>query len=456
MKLNILRSILSACLLAPLMAAHAAPTHEFMLSNGMKVIVLEDHRTPAVTQMLWYKVGAIDEVNGRTGLSHALEHMMFKATKRHPTGDFSRLVARMGGSQNAFTSKDATVYFQRVDQSKLASVMALEADRMSNLQFNQHEFASEIRVVMEERRWRTDDQPQGMAIEALQAAAFTAHPYHHPVIGWMDDLEHLTLSDVQTWYRSWYAPNNATLVIAGDVNAEQVRVLAQRYFGAIAAKKLPVRKPQNEPEQRGIRRTTVKASAENPFVILAFKAPVLRDVEKDDDVFALSVLSAVLDGYDNARLKARLVRGDKIANSAGSGYDEYTARGPALFVLEGAPVAGVSTSQLETALRAEVTRIATQGVEPAELQRIKTQLIASRIYGRDSVFARAMEIGGLESAGISYRQLDRIIERIRDVTAQQVQAAAQKYFGDDGLTVVTLQPLPLNGRQAPPPPALLH
>jgi zinc protease len=431
----------------------SAQAQEFRLKNGMKIIVKEDHRAPTVAQMVWYKVGSVDEVNGATGVAHALEHMMFKATKHLKVGEFSSKVAALGGRENAFTSRDYTAYFQQIEKSRLSAVMALEAERMANLRFDPAEFAKEIKVVMEERRWRTDDQPAGLLNEAQNAAAFVAHPYHHPIVGWMDDLEHMTVADVKAWYERWYAPNNATLIVAGDVDAQQVLRLAEKYFGPIPAKKMPVLKPQNEPEQRGIRRVTVKAPAENPYVSLAFKAPALRDVEKDDDAYALDVLAAVLDGYDNARLNAQLVRTDRVANNVGAGYDDIT-RGPGIFTLEGTPAAGVSTEQLEAALRAEVTKIAQQGVSEQELQRVKTQLIASQIYKRDSIFGQAMEIGVLEMTGISHKNIDRMLERLKAVSAQQVQAVAKKYFGDDQLTVATLAPLPLSGKpRAAAPPA---
>ncbi len=428
--------------LAPIFAL-AQPAQEFMLKNGMKIIVKEDHRAPTAAQMVWYKIGAMDELNGTTGVAHALEHMMFKGTKTLKPGEFSAKVAALGGRENAFTSKDFTAYFQQIGQSKLEAVMALEADRMANLVFDKKEFAQEIRVVMEERRLRTEDQPMALVNEALDAAAFIAHPYRRPIVGWMDDLQHMTVQDAKAWHESWYAPNNATLVVAGDVDAANVVRLAEKYFGKIPAKVLPVRKPQQEPLQHGIKRVTVKAPAENPFVVLAFKVPTLRDVEKDDDVHALDVLSAVLDGYDNARLNAQLVRADKVANSVGASYSS-NARGPVLFTLEGTPSAGTTTVQLEARLRAEVERIAREGVPEEELKRVKTQLIAGQVYKRDSVFGQAMEIGVMEMTGVSHKQIDRIIEKLRAVTSQQVQSVAQRYFGDDTLTVATLEPLPLS------------
>lgn len=447
-RIAVLLSAWMLCWLPVLASAETAQA--FLLKNGMKVIVKEDHRAPTVAHMIWYKVGAMDEQNGTTGVAHALEHMMFKGTKHLKPGEFSERVAALGGRENAFTSKDYTAYFQQIEKSKLGQVMALEADRMANLVFDQDEFAREIRVVMEERRWRTDDQPIPQVYEALNAAAFMAHPYHHPVAGWMSDLQNMTVQDVKSWYQRWYAPNNATMVVSGDVDPQAVFALAEKYFGQIPRKELPVRKPQIEPPQHGVRRVTVKAPAENPYVVLAFKAPTLRDVEGDADVYALDVLSAVLDGYDNARLNARLVRTDKVANSVSASYDDIE-RGPSLFMLDGTPADGVTTEQLEKRLRAEIERVAKEGVSEQELKRVKAQLVAGQIYKRDSIFGQAMEIGTMEMSGLSYTQIDRIIEKLKAVTAAQVQAVAQKYFGDDTLTVATLVPLPLSEKKAAPP-----
>ena len=450
------KAIAAACMLAACpLAAHAVPAQEFMLENGMKIIVKEDHRAPTAAHMVWYRIGSMDEQNGTTGVAHALEHMMFKGTTSLKPGEFSARVAALGGRENAFTSKDYTGYYQQIEQSRLEAVMALEADRMANLVFDKDEFSREIKVVMEERRLRTDDQARGKLYEALNAAAFVAHPYHHPIVGWMDDLQNMTVEDAKAWHDRFYAPNNATMVVAGDVDAQKVRALAEKYFGKIAPKRIPVTKPQLEPVQQGVRRITVEAPAENPYVALAFRAPTLRDVEKDDDVHALDVLSAVLDGFDNARLPARLVRTERVANSVGASYSS-NARGPVLFVLDGTPAAGTTTAQLETLLRAEVQRIAQEGVTEAELKRVKNQLIAGQIYKRDSVFGQAMEIGVMEMTGVSHKQIDRIIDKLGQVTAKQVQAVAARYFNDDQLTVATLVPLPLEDKKPAPPPAGLR
>ena len=435
--------------------AQAQTAQEFRLANGMKIIVKEDHRSPTAVHMVWYRAGSMDEFSGTTGVAHVLEHMMFKGTTNLKPGEFSRRVAALGGRDNAFTSKDYTAYYQQIDGTKLDAVMALEADRMSNLVLDNKEFAPEIKVIMEERRLRTEDRAAALVNEALNAAAFVAHPYHWPIIGWMSDLQQMTVQDARDWYRRWYAPNNATMVVVGDVDARRVRALAEKHFGRIPARALPVTRKQQEPPQRGLRRVLVKAPAENPAVVLAFKVPALRNVAQDDDAYALDVLEAVLDGYDNARLNAQLVRADKVAHGVSASYDGIT-RGPALFTLSGTPVNGVSTLELEQRLRAEIEKIAKDGVTEAELQRVKTQLVASQVYKRDSIFGQAMEIGSTEMAGLLHTDIERVIEKLKAVTPQQVRAVAQKYFGDDALTIATLSPLPLSDKKAPPPSGLRH
>jgi zinc protease len=429
---------------------------ERMLPNGMKVLVKQDRRAPTAVHMVWYRAGSMDEVNGRTGVAHVLEHMMFKGTATLGPGEFSRRVAQMGGRENAFTSRDYTGYFQQIHKSRLAEVMALEAERMNNLRLDADEFAREIRVVMEERRLRTEDRAAGRVYESLMAATFDAHPYRHPIIGWMSDLQSLTVADAQAWYDAWYTPANAVLVVAGDVDADEVYRLAEQTYGRIAARPLPDRKPQHEPPQRGIKRLMVKAPAENPYLAMAFHVPRLVSVEADREPFALEMLASVLSSGDSARLVRNVVRGLRVANQAGAGYD-LTQRGPALFVLDGTPADGRTTAEVEQALRAEIARIATEGVPDSELERVKVQYVSSQVYKRDSVFAQAMEIAGLEIAGYSHRDADRILERIRTVSSDEVKAVAGKYFGDDALTVVTLLPQPIEEkRQAAPIPGMRH
>lgn len=422
-------------------AAWANP-HEKTLANGLRVIVQEDRRAPTAVHMVWYRAGSMDEVDGTSGVAHVLEHMMFKGTKTLKPGEFNKRVAAAGGRDNAFTSLDYTAYFQQVPSARLPEMMALEAERMANLVLDAKEFEQEIKVVMEERRLRTEDNPQSLVHEKQMAAAFQAHPYRRPIIGWMNDLENMTAADARDWYRRWYAPNNAYVIVVGDVNKDAVFRLAEKHYGRIPARALPGRKPQSEPPQVGIKRLVVKAPAKLPYLSMAWKVPVLRELHKEREPYALEMLAGVLDGHEAARLARNLVRGSKIAVSAGAGYDG-TVRGEALFVVSGTPAEGRNVAELEAALRAEIARVADEGVSPEELERVRTQLIAAQVYKRDSMMAQAMEIGRLESAGIRWRDIDTLLEKIRSVTAEEVRAVAKKYFGDAALTVAVLDPQPL-------------
>lgn len=435
--------------------AVAASAEENRLANGLRVIVKQDRRAPVVVVMLWYRVGSVDEVNGVTGVAHVLEHMMFKGTKAIKAGEFSRIISAAGGRENAFTSHDATGYVDSLQASELELALRLEADRMKNLVLSRDEFAKEIKVVMEERRWRTEDRPRSLVFEALMATALTAHPYRRPIIGWMSDLESMTVDDVADFYRRWYVPNNAVLVVVGDVEPREVFALAEKHFGPIAARPLPARKPQEEPAQRGGRRVTVKAPAELPYVVMAFRAPPLRDPERDWEPYALDMLAAVLDGNEAARLNRTLVRGDRVANSAGAGYDGL-ARGPGQFYLIAVPTRERSAADVERALRREMERIIEQGVTEEELNRVKAQAIAAQVYQRDSMFAQARQIGSLEMAGIPHGTIDVQLKKLREVTPEQVRDVAARYFREDALTIVHLDPQPLSGHRPVPPPAGLR
>ena len=415
---------------------------EHTLDNGLKVIVKEDRRAPTAVHMVWYRAGSVDEVDGQSGVAHVLEHMMFKGTPNYAAGEFNRRVAAAGGRDNAFTNRDYTAYFQQVPKEKLEEMIKLESDRMWHLTLDEKEFAQEIKVVMEERRLRTDDQPGSMLNEQLHAVAFQAHPYRRPVIGWMNDLENMTVEDAKDWYNTWYVPNNATMVVVGDVDHKQVFKWAESYYGGMPPGTLPKRKPRDEPAQVGVRRLTVKAPADLPEVTMVFKTPSIRDVSKDDDAFALDVLSSVLSGHDAARFSKVLVKETRLAVSAEAGYDGI-GRGPGLFYLSGSPSAGKTVAELEAAMRAEIAKVAKDGVGEAELARARAQLVASQVFKRDSMFAQAMEMGQMETIGFSWKDTDAIIERLKKVTADQVKAVAGKYFGDDGLTVAVLDPQPM-------------
>jgi zinc protease len=421
--------------------AHAE-VFEKTLRNGLKVIVKEDHRAPVLVQQIWYRAGSIDERSGVTGVAHVLEHMMFKGTRTVPMGEFSRRIAAAGGRENAFTSNDYTAYFQQLHQSKLALAMQLESDRMQNLRLTDIEFSKEIRVIMEERRMRTDDEPRALLQEKLMAAAYQEHPYQHPVIGWMNDLLAMKAEDAREWYRLWYTPTNAVLVVAGDVKAADVFALAERYYGKIKAHPLPKRREYQESPQLGIKRITLKAPAQLPHLMMAYHAPTLRDAAKDSVPYALEVLAAILDGNESARLTKALVREQPLASEIGAGYDS-SARGSAMFTLEGTPSEGKTVADLEAGIRAQLALLVRDGITAEELQRVKAQVTANEVYKRDSVFYQAMQIGQMESIGLGHRAIPIMLQKIQQVTAQQVQAAARDILTDDNLTVAVLDPQPL-------------
>jgi zinc protease len=432
----------AALILLFAVSAHAE-IFEKTLSNGLKVVVEEDHRAPVVVQQIWYHVGSMDERTGKTGIAHALEHMMFKGTKRVPAGEFSRRIAAAGGRENAFTNDDYTAYFQQLHKSRLPLAMQLEADRMHNLNLTEAEFSKEIQVVMEERRMRTDDEPHALLSETLMSAAYMEHPYRRPVIGWMSDLLALNVNDIKGWYQTWYAPNNATLVIAGDVKADEVFRLAQRYYGPIAAKKLPVRRKYTEPPQIGIKRIVVKAPAELPYLLMVYHAPALQDAEKDWKPYALQVLAGVLDGNESARLNKALVREQQVASEAGAGYDA-TSRGPAMFELDGTPSTGKTVADLEAALRAQIALLVKDGVSEEELKRVKAQVAAGEVYKLDSTFYQAMQIGQMESIGLGHQAIPLMLKKLQAVTAGQVRDVAREFLQDDNLSVAVLDPQPLS------------
>jgi zinc protease len=448
-------SLLRSCIVALALiftgaTALAAAIPQRTLANGMKIIVKEDHRSPVVVSMVWYRAGSMDEVSGTTGVAHMLEHMMFKGTQKVPVGEFSRTIGRAGGRENAFTSRDYTAYYEQLHKSRLPLALELEADRMVNLSFAGDEFAKELKVVMEERRSRTDDDPHSQLHEQLMATVYLSHPYHSPVIGWMNDLQNMQLADARGWYDKWYAPNNATLVVAGDVDPEEVFQLAEKSFGSIPVRALPERKIQIEPRQVGIKRITVKAPAELPYLVMAFHAPVLRDVESDWEPYALFVLNGILDGNDASRLNRELVRNMRVANSANSSYDLIN-RGPALFFLDAVPAEGKTVADVEAALRDQIRVLVEQGVSNDELQRVKAQVTAAQVYARDSVYYQAMRIGMLQTIGLPYDSSDLQVKKLQEVTAEQVREVARKYFVDDNLTVAVLDPQPLPGGKRPRP-----
>ncbi len=419
------------------------PVHEFTLKNGLKLLVKEDHRAPVVVSQIWYKVGASYEHNGITGVSHVLEHMMFKGTAKHGPGEFSKIIAENGGRENAFTGRDYTAYFQQLEKSRLPISFEMEADRMRNLTLPPDQFKKELAVVIEERQMRTEDKPRSLVYEKFNAAAWISSPYHQPIIGWMNDLQNLTVEDLKPWYARWYAPNNATLVVAGDVNADEVNALAEKYFADIPASDLQPVKPRIEPPQKGVRRISVRVPAKLPYLLMGYKVPVLKTAEQDWEPYALEVLAGILSGGNSARFPKELVRKQQIAVSADVGYNLY-ARQAEIFLLDATPAAGHSVEEVEAAILAQLQRLKDKPVTEQELARIKAQVVAGKVYERDSIFYQAMQLGTLETVGLGWQRMDEYADRVRAISAEQVQQVAKKYLLPDSLTVAVLEPLPLD------------
>jgi len=429
-------------------AQAASPVHEFTLDNGMKILIKEDHRAPVATTMVWYKVGSSYEHEGITGLSHVFEHMMFKGTEKYAPGEFSRIIAANGGSQNAFTSRDYTAYYQSMEASRIELSIEMEADRMRNVIILDDEFAKELEVVKEERRMRTEDKPESLVYEQFSAAAFMTSPYRNPVIGWMSDLDSMTADDLRSWYKTWYAPNNAILAIAGDVDPQQVYELANKHFGPIETSAIPSPKPRRDIQQKGERRISVKAPAELPYLLMGYKVPVIATTTDSMEPYALSVLSSIIDGGNSARFAKHLIREEQVVSSASAGYNP-TARLNGLFMFDANPAKGHTVEDAEQAIQRQIKLLQTELVSDDELARVKAQVIAGDVYEKDSVFAQAMELGRLTTVGLDWRIGDQYVENIQKITAEQIREVARKYLVSDTLTVAVLEPQPLDRKKAP-------
>ncbi|HIP80874.1 MAG TPA: insulinase family protein [Leucothrix mucor] len=432
------------------------PVHETMLENGMKVLVKQDKRAPIAVIQVWYKIGTSYEHEGITGLSHALEHMMFKGTKKRKSGEFEKIMSSIGARNNAFTSQDYTAYYEVLASDKLEVAMEIEADRMRNLVFDPEEFKKEIEVVKEERRWRTDDKPSSLTREQFNATAFLNSPYRAPVIGWMVDLEGMKLDDAYAWYKKWYTPNNAILVVVGDVEPDAVLTMAKKYFAGYKSNPLPEVKARTEVKQLGQRNITVKLPAKLANLRMGFKTPAMISAKKGSDIekslsekvekwepYALEVLANILDGGDSARFAKNLIRGKEIAASAGAGYYGY-GRLPNMLVVTGTPAKGVETSDLKKALLDEIETLKKELVSKAELERVKAQVVAGEVYERDSIQHVATLLGSLESVGLGHQLMDEFVPQIMAITPEQVQAVAKKYLLENQLTVAELIPQPMN------------
>ena len=416
-----------------------ANVQEHQLANGMKVLLVESPKAPVVTVQIWYKVGSRNEVMGRAGLSHMLEHMMFKGTPKYPKGSFSRLIKKNGGNDNAFTSQDFTAYFENLAAGKVELALELEADRLRGLLLDDKEFQLEREVVKEERRLRSEDDPQSYLAEALFAQAFQMHPYHWPIIGWFPDLNAMTRADLKRHYDTYYVPNNATLIVVGDIKAAKLLPVIKRFFEAIPKRPLPPQQAVAEPEQKGERRIVVKRDAQLPSVMVGYRAPNFSS----DDAYALTLLESILSHGKSSRLYRSLIYEQKLALAVGAEYS-LLQTDPELLYCFAMVAPGQTTEQVERALYAEIQKLQQEPPSDQELQRAKNQVEAAYIFGQDSNFRQAMLLGQAETTGAGWRQVEQFVKKLRDVKADDVKRVAQKYLIEDGRTVGILIPTPAN------------
>ena len=407
-----------------------------VLPNGLKVILLENHKAPLVTFQVWYRVGSRNELWGKTGISHVLEHMMFKGTRKIGPEEFSRIVQENGGNDNAFTSRDYTAYFQNLSSDRIQVSLDLESDRMQNLLLREEDFRTERMVVMEERRLRTEDNPTGVLVEQLQASAFQVHPYRWPIIGWMEDLKRLTLDDLKEYYKTYYNPSNAFLVVVGDFKKEELLPRIEKAFDSHSKGVVPNQERDKETSQMGERRIFVKKEAQLPTILMAYHVPNLRD----PDSYVLEVIATLLSGGKSSRLYQNLVREKRLVLSADADYS-LLSHDPYLLYLSAEPLPNKETAEVEKALDQEIERLQKEWVSERELEKVKNQMEASFVFGQDSIFYQAMVLAQHEIA-FSWRAIDDYLPLIRKVTPEDIQRVAKKYLILDNRTVGILIPLP--------------
>lgn len=410
-------------------AAHAGVFNPetFMLENGMQVVVVPNHRVPVVTHMVWYRVGSADEEANESGIAHFLEHLMFKGTKKRKNGEFSEIVARNGGQENAFTSTDYTGYYQTIAVDRLEMVMEMEADRMTNLVITPDQVEPERQVVLEERRSRIENEPGSILREHISASLFMAHPYRNPVIGWKHDIENLNIDRILTFYKRWYAPNNAILVVAGDITAEKLKPLAEKYYGVIPRQPETIRQRAKEPPQKAERRVILRDKrVSQPSWRRVFLAPGMQWGDTKQ-AYPLEVLSDIIGSSSSSRFYRSLVIEQKLAVSTGVHYSGDN-RGPGRFIVFASPRPGVEIPQLETAVLKEIDILMKDGVSQDELDRAKSRMLSEAVYARDSLSGGARVIGSALAAGLSIDDVENWPERISEVTLDAVNEAARSIF----------------------------
>ena len=409
---------------------------ETILPNGLKVILLENHKAPLITFQIWYRVGSRNEEWGKTGLSHMLEHMMFKGTKKVGPEEFSRIIQENGGNDNAFTSRDYTAYFENLSADRIQIALDLESDRMQNLVLREEDFRTERMVVMEERRLRTEDNPQAYVQEQLEATAFQIQPYHWPTIGWMEDIARFTLEDLKSYYRTYYNPVNAFLLVVGDFKKEELLPKIEKAFGSYPKGAMPNQERDKDPPQNGERRIFVKKEAQLPYLVMGYHVPKLSD----PDSYVLEVIEVILSGGKSSRLYQSLVREKRLVLSADADHS-LLSRDPSLFYISADLLPGKDMAEVEKALDKEIERLQREPVGERELEKAKNQLEATFVYGQDSIFYQAMLLAQHEIA-LNWSAIDDYIPSIRKVSAEDIQRVAKQYLIPDNRTVGILVPLP--------------
>ncbi len=421
-------------LLTPPTSSHATQVQEFALDNGLKVLLLEDHKSPVVTFQVWYRVGSRNEKDGKSGLSHFLEHMMFKGTKTVQPEEYSRIIAKNGGRSNAFTTSDVTVYYATMSRDKIGIEIELEADRMVNALLGETYFEPEKKVIQEERRLRTEDKPVSALGEVAGAVAYMVHPYRRPVIGWMEDIQNLTRQDLVDHYKLYYAPNNAFIVMTGDFSAAEMLPKIKAAFGNIPRGSEPPKVRAEELPQKGERRVILKKEAELPFALMYYHTPNL----KSPDNYALDVLSVVLAGGRSSRLYHDLVYQKRLARSVGADYNGLSID-PSVFSVTAQLMPGKDPAEIEHGIDNLLEPLKSDLISDRELQKAKNQIESAFVYGQDSIFGQAMKIGYYEAVG-DWRLMDGYLDGIRKVTRQDIQRVAQEYLDRDRRTVGVLIP----------------
>lgn len=407
---------------------------QVVLENGLKVLLLENHKTPAVTFQVWYRVGSRDEVDGKSGLAHFLEHMLFKGTDQVGPEEYSRIITKNGGRFNAFTMNDATVYFATMSREKIGLEIDLEADRMVNARLDDTYFTPEKRVVQEERRMRIEDRPSEALDEATRAVTYTVHPYRRPVIGWMEDIANMTLDDLRSFYRTYYSPKNAFIVVAGDFSSDAILSRIEQTFGKISPGPEPPPLHHKEPPQRGERRVIVKKEAKLPMLLMYYHVPNVQH----EDSYVLEVLEVILSSGRTSRLFRELVYDQRLARTADASYDRLSVDST-LFALTAQAMPGKDPKELERAIEGILEELRTELVSQNELEKAKNQLEASFVFAQDSNFGQAMRLGLYELTG-GWEKMNAYLDGVKKVTAADIRRVVRKYFDPDQRTVGTLIP----------------